>query len=444
VSSAVAVALGSAVLAWRLRAAEPPDRWITAVTLIHGIPGKEDELKRHLLSLADPTRAEPGCVTYDLYQSPEREHEFMRFEVWTSPEALEAHKRTPHLRASFEKRQREGWTTEIMVFNRVPEASAAAAPTEASRASVGRVERLDPRFDSLIPPGAALEKVADGVEWAEGPLWDAKDGSLLFSDVPRNGVFRWKERAGITRFLSESGYTGRVRFRGREPGSNGLAFDCEGRLVMCQHGDRRIARLERDGGVTVFADRYEGKRLNSPNDLALRSNGDLYFTDPPFGLPGSFGDPDKELPFQGVYRLTPSGRLTLLTRELNALNGIGFSPDERTLYASNAEHARPVWMAFEVLPDGTLGRGRLFAEAGDWVRQGEGVPDGLEVDRNGNVFAAGPGGIHVFAPDGTRLGRIATGVPTGNLTWGEDGSVLYVAANHWICRIRTSTKGAGF
>ncbi len=205
-----------------------------------------------------------------------------------------------------------------------------------------------------------------------------------------------------------------------------------------------IVRCEPDGRFTVLADRYQGKRLNSPNDLVFRSNGDLYFTDPPFGLPGTFTDPAKEVPFQGVYRLTPDGTLTALVMDLGAPNGIGFSPEEKTLYVSNAEHKRPIWMAYEVRPDGSLGTGRQFAEASAWVKEGEGVPDGLKIDRNGNVFGAAPGGIHVFAPDGTRLGRIETGVPTGNLNWGGDGSVLYVAANHWICRVRTSTKGKGF
>ena len=318
------------------------------------------------------------------------------------------------------------------------------ARARAGYPSVGRIERLDPRFDALIPPGAVLEKVADGIVWSEGPLWDAKDGSLLFSDVPRNGIFRWKEGTGVTPFLRESGYTGKERFVGREPGSNGLVFDREGRLVMCQHGNRRIVRREPDGRFTVLADRYQGKRLNSPNDLVYRSNGDLYFTDPPFGLPGTFSDPAKELDFQGVFRLSLDGPLTAVVTELGVPNGIGFSPDERTLYVSNAQNKRPIWMAYEVRPDGSLGSGRPFAEASAWVKEGEGVPDGLKIDRSGNVFGAGPGGIHVFAPDGTRLGRIETGVPTGTLNWGEDGSVLYVAANHWICRIRTSTKGKGF
>jgi gluconolactonase len=309
---------------------------------------------------------------------------------------------------------------------------------------VGRIERLDPRFDALVPAGAVLEKVADGMDWTEGPLWDSRDGSLLFSDVPRNSVLRWKEARGVSPFLRESGYTGRDAFKGREPGSNGLAFDREGRLVLCQHGNRRIVRREKDGRFTVLADRYQGKRLNSPNDLVFRSTGELYFTDPPFGLAAAFTDPAKELPFQGVYRLAPDGTLTAVVTDLRAPNGLGFSPDERTLYVSNADHADPVWMAYEVRSDGSLGAGRRFADARAWVKPEEGVPDGLKLDRKGNVFAAGPGGVHVFAADGTRLGRIETGVKTGNLAWGENGSVLYVAANHWILRLRTSTRGKGF
>jgi gluconolactonase len=305
----------------------------------------------------------------------------------------------------------------------------------------GRIERLDPRLDSLIPPAAAVEAVADGIEWAEGPLWDAKEGWLLFSDVPRNGVFRWKEGGGASLFLRDSGYTGKTAFTGREPGSNGLAFDGRGRLVMCQHGNRRIARREADGRISVLVERHEGKRLNSPNDLVFKSNGDLYFTDPPFGLPGAFDDPGKELPFQGVYRLTPDRTLSAVVSDLRAPNGIAFSPDEKTLYVSNAEHEHPVWMAYTVLPDGNVAGARRFADASAWGKSGEGVPDGLKVDIHGNLFAAGPGGVHVFAPDGTRLGRIETGVPTGNLNWGEDGSALYIAANHRILRLRTRTQG---
>lgn len=317
--------------------------------------------------------------------------------------------------------------------------SSAAAPAAAR--TVGRIERLDPRLDQLIAPGTLPEVVVDGNTWTEGPLWDPRENALLYSDVPRNAVYRWRPASGVTQFLMQSGYTDTVPFTGAEPGSNGLAFDREGRLLMCQHGDRRVVRLEPDGRRTVLADRYQGQRLNSPNDLVIGPNGQVYFTDPPFGLPGHFNDPAKELPFQGVYRLGASGELVALVTDLEAPNGIAFSPDGSTLYVSNAVPHRPVWMAYEVRPDGSVGTGRVFAEAGQWVNQHEGVPDGLKVDVHGNIFAAGPGGVHIFSPDGTRLGRIETGVKTGNVAWGDDGSTLYIAANHWILRLPTRTRG---
>jgi gluconolactonase len=406
---------------------EAPSEALTAFTRIHGLPGHEEDLKAHLLSLAAPTHAEPGAIRYDLYQSPSQPAEFLRHEVWASEAALEAHKKSPPLMASWEKRQREGWSTDIQVWKRVPEP-----------ALVGSIERFDPRFDALVPRDAVLERVAEDLVWAEGPLWDRSDGSLLFSDVPRNTIFRWKDGAGVVKVLERSGYTGDRPFTGPEPGSNGLTWDREGRLVFCQHGDRRIVRREKDGSLTVIADRFEGKRFNSPNDLVYRSNGDLYFTDPPFGLPGTFTDAAKEIPFQGVYRVTPKGDVSAVVRDLEAPNGIAFSPDEKTLYVSNSTGA---WMAYDVRPDGRVGRGRVFADPRGWRREGEGGPDGLKVDREGNVWATGPAGVTVFAPDGARLGRLVTGVKTGNVAWGENGDVLFIAANHWILRVRTRTRG---
>jgi gluconolactonase len=308
----------------------------------------------------------------------------------------------------------------------------------------GKIVRLDARFDRLVPRDAVLEKVAGGFTWVEGPAWSRKGGYLLFSDIPSNSVFRRQEGAGVSLFLKPSGYTGEAVFEGREPGSNGLTFDPEGRLVLCEHGDRRITRLEADGRKTTLADRYEGRRLNSPNDLVFKTNGDLYFTDPPFGLPKAFDDPAKELDFSGVYRLSTGGHLTLLSRDIKAPNGIAFSPDEKTLYVSNADPNAAVWMAYDVRDDGTLANGRAFFDATAWTKTKKGVPDGMKIDKDGNLFAAGPGGIHVFSPDGTHLGSIEMGVATSNAAWGDDGSVLYITASTAIYRIRLATKGVGF
>jgi gluconolactonase len=319
-----------------------------------------------------------------------------------------------------------------------------AADEQSPPTGPGKIVRFDPRFDRLVPPEAVLEKIAGGFKWVEGPAWSRGGGYLLFSDIPNNAIFKWQDGGGVTLFLQPSGYTGSVPFRGREPGSNGLTFDPAGRLVLCEHGDRRITRLEADGRKTTLVDRYEGKRLNSPNDLVFKSNGDLYFTDPPFGLPKAFGDPQKELDFSGVYRLSTDGKLTLLTRALKAPNGIAFSPDEKTLYVTDVDPSRPAWLAYDMKEDGTIANGRVLFDATPWKKPNYGGPDGLKVDRAGNLFAARPGGINVFAPDGTLLGSIETGVATSNVTWGDDGSVLYITASTAIYRIRLSTKGVGF
>lgn len=307
-----------------------------------------------------------------------------------------------------------------------------------------RIIRHDARFDALIPRDTKVEKLAEGFAWVEGPVWSRQLSALLFSDIPRNSVFQWRESAGASVFLKSSGYTGREPFPGREPGSNGLAFDLLGRLVLAEHGDRRVSRLEPDGSKTTLADRYQGKRLNTPNDVLFAANGDLYFTDPPFGLPGGAQDPGRELNFSGMYRLTNDGTLTLLTRELPFPNGIALSPDEKLLYLTNADPDKPEWYVFPILPGGHLGAGRLFFSGIELRTYGPGSADGMKVDRAGNLFAAGPGGIHVFAPDGTLLGSVIIGVATGNCAWGGDGSDLYITADTSIYRIRTATKGSRF
>jgi gluconolactonase len=311
----------------------------------------------------------------------------------------------------------------------------------AAESPYARLESLDKRFDALIAPDTKIEKIADDLMWSEGPLWDAKTQSLLFSDIPRNVIMQWSADKGVSRFLERSGYTGAAPFTGKEPGSNGLTFDPHGRLTLCQHGDRRISRREADGSMAPVATSYNGKKLNSPNDLVFDDQGALYFTDPPFGLPGTFTDPGKELAFNAVFRVAKDGKITAVATELEAPNGLGFSPDYKTLYVANARANSPIWKAYAVQADGSLDKGRVFADSSALYKQGDGVPDGLKVDVHGNVFATGPGGVLVYAPDGTLLGRVLTGVPTANVAFGENGSTLFITANHRVLRMRTLTRG---
>ena len=301
----------------------------------------------------------------------------------------------------------------------------------------------DPRFDRLISSDTVVEKIADGLTWVEGPAWSREGGHLLFSDIPSNRIMKWKAGEGTSVFLSPSGYTGHAPFAGKEPGSNGITIDRQGRVVFCAHGDRRVTRLEADGGRTTLAFRHADWRINSPNDLVFKSNGDLYFTDPPFGLPGVFDDPNKA-PVQGVYRVKSDGTVALLIADIKAPNGIAFSPDEKTLYVSDVDPNRAAWLAYDVRSDGTVANGRVFFDATRWRKDPFFGPDGFKVDRDGNLFGARPGGISVIAPDGALLGTIDTGQPTSNLAWGEDGSVLYVTGGSAVYRIQTKTKGAGF
>jgi gluconolactonase len=313
--------------------------------------------------------------------------------------------------------------------------------------TLGSIDRKDPKFDALIPKDAKIEVLAGGFKWTEGAVWDKKNNSLLFSDIPNNRVVRWSAKDGVKDFLKPSGYTGKEPFKGPEPGSNGLAFDGHGNLILCQHGDRRIARLAKDGkSFETVVDKYMGKRLNSPNDLVFAKNGDLYFTDPPYGLPGQVKDPAKELDFQGVYKLTPDGKLTLLTKEMSRPNGIGLSPDEKTLYVANSDPDKAIWMAFPINADGKLGHGKVLHDATADVKAApeKGLPDGLKVDAKGNVFATAVNGVYVFSPDGTFLGRIVTNDKTANVGWGDDGTVLYLCTNDKLTRIKTSTKGLGW
>ncbi|MHC4532533.1 MAG: SMP-30/gluconolactonase/LRE family protein [Planctomycetota bacterium] len=310
--------------------------------------------------------------------------------------------------------------------------------------AIGEVVRFDNRINDLIGSDARIELLASGFEWSEGPLWiqDA-GGYLIFSDIPRNSVMKWKEGEGISLFMKPSGYTGIADY-GREPGSNGLTLDLQERIIFCEHGDRRVSRLEKDGGKKTLVDNYKGRRLNSPNDAAVKSNGDIYFTDPPYGLPERYDDPRRELDYCGVYRLSNTGRLTLLTKEMTRPNGIAFSPDEKVLYVAQSDSKNPIIKAFPVKRNGTLGPGNILYDYSSLIRKYPGSPDGLKIDRNGNLFATGPGGVYVITSKGKLLGRIHTGKATANCAWGDDGSILYMTVDDCLCRIKTKTKGANW
>ena len=308
--------------------------------------------------------------------------------------------------------------------------------------TLGEIVRHDARFDALVPAGATIDVIGSGFAWSEGPVWVHRDGGfLLFSDIPHNRIMRWRAGDGVSLFLQPAGYTG-VADYGGERGTNGLAIDAAGNLVCCEHGDRRVSRMTWDGGKRTVADNFQGQRFNSPNDLVYHSSGDLYCTDPPYGLPERWDDPRRELDFCGVYRLTPAGELTLLTREMTRPNGIGFSPDEKTLYVAQSDSEAAIWRAFAVEADGTLGASRVFYDATDMVQHHKGLPDGMAIDGAGNLFATGPGGVLVFAPDGTLLGRIDTKEATANCCFGgPNGSTLFITADMWLCKVETRTAG---
>jgi gluconolactonase len=307
--------------------------------------------------------------------------------------------------------------------------------------TVGSVERLDPALDQLIPKDAKIEKLCEGFNWSEGPVW--KDGALLFSDVPENIVYQWKPGTDkATVFIKPSGLTTPTPGF-REQGSNGLALDGKGNLILCQHGDRRIARFLGDGKFETIADKYDGKRFNSPNDLAITRDGAIYFTDPPYGLDKLNDSPLKEIKFNGVYRVGTDGKVTLITDEVSFPNGIALSPDEKILYVANSKdlHIR----AYDVQVDGSVKNGRMFFDANTVKGPGrKGSCDGLKVDTNGNLWATGPGGVLVINPAGKHLGSVLTGEATANCGWGDDGSTLYMTADMFVCRIKTNAKGADF
>jgi gluconolactonase len=296
----------------------------------------------------------------------------------------------------------------------------------------GKVVELDPALGRIVPPGSDIQKLATGFVFIEGPVWvEGNQPYLLFTEVRRNAIYRWLPDGKITVFRSPA-------FPGRT-GPTGLAVDPLGRLVVCEHGNRQITRLEKDGRSVVLVDRYQGKRLNSPNDAVYKSDGSLYFTDPPHGLRKGDLDPAKELDFNGVFRLSPEGSLRAISKAQSRPNGIAFSADETVLYVSNSDPDNPVVMVYEVLPDGGLRTPRRFFAFPESPMGG--LPDGLTTDRRGNVYAAGPGGVWILSEAGRPLGRFQLAEDPSRVAWGEDGKTLYITAQTSLYRVALSTAG---
>jgi gluconolactonase len=309
----------------------------------------------------------------------------------------------------------------------------AMTQTRAPASTPADIVKLDPALDRIVPAGASIEKISGGFRFTEGPIW-SRDGALVFSDMNAQVVYkvtRSGERSVVRKF--DAGPES-------SPRPNGLGFDKQGRLLICEMGNRRIVRLEKTGELTVIAEKYEGKRLNSPDDLIVKSDGSIYFTDPPYGLAKRDDDPNKELNFNGVLRLV-HGDVELLTTELSRPNGLAFSPREKYLYVSNTEGPRII-KRFEVKRDGRLGAGSLFYDYEASVDKRPGALDGLKTDREGNVYATGPGGVLILSPAGKLLGQIGVPEATANVAWGEEGNTLYVTARTSIYRIRLSARGA--
>jgi len=317
--------------------------------------------------------------------------------------------------------------------------SGAAAAEQ--RQTIGQIDRVDPAIDKLIAPGTEIEVLAEGFNWSEGPVWIADGEYVVFSDVPENIIYRGSEKDGLSKWREPSGYTGLPREKYKQ-GSNGLALYVDGGLLICEHGDRRLSKLDiKEGKRRVVADNYKGARFNSPNDVDVAKNGNIYMTDPTFGLEKGKDDPYREMDYMGVFLIRPNGEVVLLEDELEFPNGVGLSPDEKYLYVSQREN----WWRYPVKKDGTVGKRELLFSAAELVAAGHrGPTDGLSIDANGNLWVSAPGGTLVLSPEGKLLGRIDTGRSVANNCFGNDGYTFYMTADNYLCRIRTLVKGKEF
>jgi len=299
-------------------------------------------------------------------------------------------------------------------------------------------EVIEPEFEACFVGHARVERLWTGARWSEGPVWIEDGQYLLFSDIPPNRIMKWSERDGLSLYLTPSGYTSDIK-RGGEIGSNGLILDKNGSLVLCQHGDRRMGRMitpldNPQSKFETIVDKFEGKKFNSPNDAVYDSQGNLYFTDPPYGLEKRMEDPLKEIDFQGVYRYSKDEQLSLISDKITRPNGIGLSPDEKILYVGSSDPKAAIWMAFNLNEDGTVASERLFYDATG--SEGKGLPDGLKVDKQGNIWATAQGGVWVFTPEGKVLGKIKTGEATSNCAFNTDQSALYMTCDDYLMRIK--------
>ena len=306
--------------------------------------------------------------------------------------------------------------------------------------TIGSIEKFDASLDSIVSANATIEILADGFDWSEGPVWIENKNMLLFSDIPQNTIYKWTEEKGKEVYLKPSGYTDRVK-RGGEVGSNGLLLNKDGKLVMCQHGNRQMAMMDADIDnpkpiFTTIAGNYNGKKFNSPNDAVYRSNGDLFFTDPPYGLEKNMDDPLKQIPFQGVYKVNANGEVKLLTDSITRPNGIAFMPGGKTLLIGNSDGDKAFIYAYDLDANDSLINPRIFCNAATFPVTEKGGFDGMKVDKNGNVFASGPGGICILNKDGKLLGRIKIPGRNSNCAFSPDEKTLYITADMYLLRVK--------